>query len=239
MGAPGPLLQIIQPAAPRHAPLNSVIHKIKQPPQILPKPPQATTTHHLNHINFKQNNNAAAAAHQNALLFNQMQLQGHHGQVPMLVQQQTSTSSASSGVQLILRSPSPQQQKQNQQHAQQQVMRLISSGSLQLQQIQTSSGPTFIAVPTQAALQPPQQHPQPATSPKKVKQTKAKKKRDDEQGSRLDLANLMRISGIEEEDVTPSCVVVPPPPPPPFFKKKKKTYITLLSVELTLLSENK
>ncbi|KAI5701669.1 hypothetical protein M8J75_011936 [Diaphorina citri] len=224
MGAPGPLLQIIQPAAPRHSTLGSVIHKIKQPPQILPKPPGAGQ---LNHINFKtstgQNN---SAAHQNALLFNQMQLQGHHGQVPMLVQQQTSTSSASSGVQLILRSPSPSQAKnsqqqrllQSQQHAQQ-VMRLITSGSLQLQQIQTSSGPTFIAVPTQAALQQqpqpqPQHHPQPATSPKKIKQTKAKKKKDDEQGSRLDLANLMRISGIEEEDVTPTVVVQPPTPSP-------------------------
>lgn len=65
MGGPGPLLQIIQPAAPRHAPLQSVIHKIKQPPQILPKPPGPTQ---LGQINFKN----AQAAHQNALLFNQV-----------------------------------------------------------------------------------------------------------------------------------------------------------------------
>ncbi|CAB0001001.1 unnamed protein product [Nesidiocoris tenuis] len=140
----------------------------------------------------------------------------------VLVQQQTS-----SGVQFILKSPHPQQkhglvlanggihqpqavivQGRHQAH---QVLRLVP-GQMQLQQIQTSSGPTLIAVPAQQPA--PQPAPRAVSSPQAPQTTaitfahkklKKKKKREDEQPAppthRLDLANLIKISGIEDDDV--------------------------------------
>ncbi|KAG8277102.1 GLTSCR protein [Homalodisca vitripennis] len=152
---------------------------------------------------------------------------------PVLVQQQTS-----SGVQLILRSPPPAPAaKQStvvlsngslaqpgtvlvQGRQQPQYVRLLSGQMLQLQQIQTSSGPTIIAVPAPSTPTPP---PQPPPSPTLIKKVKKKKKKEEEP-TRLDLANLMKLSGIEDEDVAPVSVAQqtqtppqqsPTPPPPP------------------------
>lgn len=74
----------------------------------------------------------------------------------------------------------------------QQLVRLMSSGqTLQLQQIQTSSGPALIAVPQPSTPTPP---PQPSQSPTLIKKAKKKKKKEEEP-TRLDLANLMKLSG--------------------------------------------
>ncbi|XP_073974926.1 uncharacterized protein isoform X2 [Rhodnius prolixus] len=138
----------------------------------------------------------------------------------VLVQQQTS-----SGVQLILKSPPPQTQPKpgivlangsiqpqavivqgrTQAH---QVLRLVP-GQMHLQQIQTSSGPTLIAVPSPAIAQQPKssspspQHNSP-TNIAALAQKKIKKKKKKEEEPRLDLANLIKISGIDEEDVSPA-----------------------------------
>ncbi|CAH1390151.1 unnamed protein product [Nezara viridula] len=127
----------------------------------------------------------------------------------VLVQQQTS-----SGVQFILKSPPHQQQPKpgivlangglqpqavivqgrTQAH---QVVRLVPS-QMQLQQIQTS-GPTFIAVPSPAASRTTP----PPPTPSAIAIKKLKKKKKDKEEPRLDLANLIKISGIDEEDVSP------------------------------------
>lgn len=124
---------------------------------------------------------------------------------PMLVQQQTS-----SGVQLILRSPPPQhttkqptvvlsngpqptvlvQHNPSRAQAQPQLVRLVTGQTLQLQHIQTSSGPALIAVPAPTTPTPP---PQPSSPKNKLKK---KKKKEDEGPTRLDLANLMKLSGM-------------------------------------------
>jgi hypothetical protein len=78
------------------------------------------------------------------------------------------------------------------------VLRLVP-GQMQLQQIQTSSGPTLIAVPsaqmTARATPPPPQ--QITTSPATLTLAKkSKKKKRKEEEPRLDLANLIKISGM-------------------------------------------
>ncbi|KAL1117375.1 hypothetical protein AAG570_004701, partial [Ranatra chinensis] len=186
--------------------------KTKLPPQILPKPvgstPLATSVGTKPaHTTSTQVN--TMPQHQGALLLNQMLPNG-----AVLVQQQTS-----SGVQLILKSPPPAPQAKQglviangglqpqavivqgrtQAH---QVLRLVP-GQMQLQQIQTSSGPTFIAVPSQATAV--QTQPQ-MTAAALIAHKKAKKKKKKEEEPRLDLANLIKISGIDEEDSAPIVV---------------------------------
>lgn len=73
---------------------------------------------------------------------------------------------------------------------------------MHLQQIQTSSGPTLIAVPSPAIAQQPKssspspQHNSP-TNIAALAQKKIKKKKKKEEEPRLDLANLIKISGIK------------------------------------------
>lgn len=183
--------------------------KGKQPPQILPKPP-GSSGGSTQTAPPKQQPSQPPPAHtqqqpQGTLLFNQMVPNG-----AVLVQQQTS-----SGVQFILKSPStapqpkpglvlangglqPQAvivQGRTQAH---QVVRLVP-GQMQLQQIQTS-GPTFIAVPSPAAQRTT---PPPPPAPAAIAIKKLKKKKKEKEEPRLDLANLIKISGIDEEDVSP------------------------------------
>lgn len=61
---------------------------------------------------------------------------------------------------------------------------------MQLQQIQTS-GPTFIAVPSPAASRTTP----PPPTPSAIAIKKLKKKKKDKEEPRLDLANLIKISG--------------------------------------------
>ena len=72
-------------------------------------------------------------------------------------------------------------------------------GQMQLQQIQTSSGPTLIAVPSQQvtarATPPPQQLATSQAALALAKKSKKKKKKEEE--PRFDLANLIKISGIK------------------------------------------
>ncbi|KAJ9582979.1 hypothetical protein L9F63_022664, partial [Diploptera punctata] len=165
----------------------------------------------------------------------------------------------SGSVQLILRSPTPGTQTaastQGNQHRRQQmpqVLRLITAqGPIQLQQIQTPSGPTFIAVPSGQTLSfqqlgprpstphqqqststpvqlqqsitnpgfpiirhnttvlPVQQHQCTATNTdqtsiimpvlQKKKPKKKKKKKKDEE-PKMDLANIMKLSGIGDDE---------------------------------------
>ncbi|XP_014261538.2 polyhomeotic-like protein 3 [Cimex lectularius] len=214
-----PVLQLFhQQATTRNAVQNSVAAqaaiKAKQPPQILPKPPGSggsltasnTVTKSAQTVAPQQNQ----IPQQGTLLLNQVLPNG-----AVLVQQQTS-----SGVQLILKSPPPQSQGKpglvlanggiqpqavivqgrTQAH---QVLRFVPS-QVQLQQIQTSSGPTIIAVPSPA---PPRTATPSQPSPLALAQKKIKKKKKKEdEPTRLDLANLIKISGIDEEDVSPVVV---------------------------------
>ncbi|RZF49214.1 hypothetical protein LSTR_LSTR010944 [Laodelphax striatellus] len=235
MGAPGH--QVVQIFHHQQATRNTAV-KPKQPQQILPKPPgannnKAATTAQAQ-MTAAQNNHQMATAlathqpqHASALLFNQM-----IPSAPVLVRQQ------SHGVQLVLRSPPPPPQPppsksggvvilQGRQQTQQ-VVQLLQG--IQLQQIQTSSGPTLIAVPSSMAAPPPQPQPAPSPSPAPVQTptpppspslhkkppppqpppiTASKKKKKREEEPRLDLLNLMKISGIEEEDVGPMMTQTP------------------------------
>ncbi|XP_054289400.1 mucin-4-like isoform X1 [Macrosteles quadrilineatus] len=256
MGAPQvpQVLQIFQQATRNTVGVGSGVStmKTKQPPQILPKPPGSAAT--PNKQSAPQPSTSPAitipAPAQQTILLNQM-IPGGVG--PMLVQQQTS-----SGVQLILRSPPPQhttkqptvvlsngpqptvlvQHNPSRAQAQPQLVRLVTGQTLQLQHIQTSSGPALIAVPAPTTPTPP---PQPSSPKNKLKK---KKKKEDEGPTRLDLANLMKLSGIDDDDMAPVSVAqqtqtpqqspTPPPPPqptppaptPPSPKQPQPTIIT-------------
>lgn len=74
-----------------------------------------------------------------------------------------------------------------------QLVRLVPGQTLQLQQIQTSSGTALIAVPTPSTPTPP---PQPPPSPNTLlKKAKKKLKKKEDEPARLDLANIMKLSG--------------------------------------------
>uniref|UniRef100_A0A0A9XCI3 GLTSCR protein conserved domain-containing protein n=3 Tax=Lygus hesperus TaxID=30085 RepID=A0A0A9XCI3_LYGHE len=208
--------------------MPSQVIKTKPPPQILPKPASGASPHTSSVTSVSTakvssqptlaQTQTLAQPQAQALLLNQMLPNG-----AVLVQQQTS-----SGVQFILKSPPHHQHKtglvlangglhqpqhvivQGRTHQAHQVLRLVP-GQMQLQQIQTSSGPTLIAVPAntqpaQRSTPSPQTHSQPTAIAIAHKKLKKKKKREDEQPPpqthhRLDLANLIKISGIEDEDV--------------------------------------
>lgn len=201
------VLQLFHQQATRNTlSASSTTVKGKQPPQILPKPPGGSGGTPTNSAPKQPPPQPQPTQQQpqGTLLLNQMVPNG-----AVLVQQQTS-----SGVQFILKSPPPQPQPKpgivlangglqpqavivqgrTQAH---QVVRLVP-GQMQLQQIQTS-GPTFIAVPSPAASRTTP----PPPTPSAIAIKKLKKKKKDKEEPRLDLANLIKISGIDEEDVSP------------------------------------
>ncbi|XP_065220592.1 mucin-5AC-like [Planococcus citri] len=264
MSATGPVLQLYQPATATRATTVATAAitpqpKNKPPQQILPKP----ITNIMTQTAIKPQPTQTSAQTAGTLLLNQM--------IPnagVIVGQQTST-----GVQIILKSPSPQPYSASVPKAQvvvssngtlttspntvfvqanrsqpQQVVRLINGQSLQLQQVQTSSGLALVAVPS---IQPTLQQatsthtatvvPSVATVPVQtsvfnqnvIKKTtnhvnsnsnftsnqfsnissvhsnsttthSKKKKRKEEETTKLDLANLIKISGIDEEDGAPT-----------------------------------
>ncbi|CAD1470054.1 unnamed protein product [Heterotrigona itama] len=225
----------------------------KQPPQILPKPPnqqaagsqqkqQRVTTTITNQVTQQTQPQLVLAGPQpspttatmiptaQGLLLNQVL----PSTGPVIVQQQPG------GVQLILRTPaSAQQQTHTAQLTQQQLVRVVTAQGMQLQGIT----PTFFAVPNgfPPAASPVIRHtpsspapliqnamvqsPQPQISqvgsnsntgntpctqavveqsllppPKKKAKKKKKTKRKDDEPPKLDLASIMKISGIGDDD---------------------------------------
>ncbi|XP_050543090.1 uncharacterized protein LOC126906555 [Daktulosphaira vitifoliae] len=206
MSANGPVLQFIQPNSRNN--VNNIQVKSKPPPQILPKPIGSNNVQNHTNINsiktHQSHHSTSIHSQQGAFLINQIM-----PTAGVLVGPQ-----ATGGLQLILRSPNTQQTNSQQvtcngtqillqQPRQQsnQVVRLVSGQSVQLQQIQTCSGPALVALP---ATTPPSTITPPLSNNRsmniKKKKPKIQSRPHDDEPVRLDLANLIKLSGIDEED---------------------------------------
>jgi len=202
MSTNGPVLQFIQSNSRNN--VNNVQVKNK-PPQILPKPNNHVQNHaSINSIKSQQTHHSTSihSQQQGAFLINQIM-----PTAGVIVGPQTT-----SGLQLFLRSPNTQnhntQQAQVtcngtqillQQPRQQsnQVVRLVSGQSVQLQQIQTCSGPALVALSPQSTITQPSSN---RSMNIKKKKPKMHSRPQDDEPVRLDLANLIKLSGIDEEE---------------------------------------